>query len=255
MRDDRIRRGGEEEDEGMLGSDPFDLESLRLADLSLESVVLKRRPPRHRRGDPFLKGPISYAWIASACRLPGSGFHVAMSCRFQAKRFGFSRGRRWGMGDIAEGLRISDDSARRGLHAAERARLVSVVREPGCKPTITILEFVGAAAEPKRRPLYGPIPWSWWAPASRLPGKALQTATVCWLLAGWEKSAEIELIWDDWSEFGLSQSSAHRGLVALERAGLVKAVRQPGRSPIVTILDPAAAPERNGIPTRIIDLV
>jgi hypothetical protein len=239
----------------MLDSDPFDLESLRLSDSTLGSVAFRKRPPRHRRGDPFLKGPIPFAWIASACRLPGSGFHVAMSCRFQAKRFGFSRGRRWGMGDIAEGLRISDDSARRGLHAAERARLVSVVRELGCKPTITILEFVGSDAESKRRPLFGPIPWSWWAPASRLPGRALQTAAICWLLAGWEKSAEIELAWGDWSEFGLSRSSAYRGLDALAQGGLVEVVRQPGRSPIVTILDPAVAPERNGIPTRTLDLV
>jgi DNA-binding transcriptional ArsR family regulator len=178
-----------------------------------------------------------------------------MSYRFQARRFGFSRGRRWGIREIAEGLRISERSARRGLHAAERARLVSVAREPGCKPTITILEFVGPDAESKHRPLFGPIPWSWWAPASRLPGRALQTAAFCWLLAGWEKSAEIELAWGDWSEFGLSRSSAYRGLDVLARAGLIEVVRQPGRSPIVTILDSAAAPERNGIPTRTIDLV
>jgi DNA-binding MarR family transcriptional regulator len=236
-------------------SDPFDLESLRLSDSLLEYSAPRGRLPRHRRGDPFLKGPIAYAWVASACRLPGAGLAVAMSCRFQAKRFGHSRGRHWGIGDIAEGLQISGDSVRRGLDAAERARLVSVSREPGCKSTITILEFVGPDAGAGHRPLYGPIPWSWWAPASRLPGRSLQVATVCWLLAGWGRTAEFELVWDDWAEVGLSRSSASRGLDSLERAGLVGVVRRSGHSPIVTILDQTMAPERNGTPAEAAHLL
>jgi hypothetical protein len=57
------------------------------------------------------------------------------------------------------------------------------------------------------------------------------------LLAGWERSAEFELALDGWAEFGLSRFSASRGLDTLERAGLVSAVRLPGRSPIVSILE------------------
>ena len=99
----------------------------------------------------------------------------------------------------------------------------------------------GAGAGPERRPLYGPIPWSWWLPASRLPGKTLQVASVCWLLAGWNRSAEFELALHDRAEFGLSRFSASRGLDELERAGLVSVGRIPGRSPSVTILDTDAA--------------
>ena len=72
------------------------------------------------------------------------------------------------------------------------------------------------------------------------PGKSLQVASVCWLLAGWSRSAEFELALDDWAEFGLSRFSASRGLDELERAGLVSVGRMPGRSPVVTILDASA---------------
>jgi DNA-binding transcriptional ArsR family regulator len=222
--------------------DPFSLESLRLPATMIGDITIKRRPPRHRPGDPFIKGPIAYAWIASACRLPGSGLPVAMAYRLHAKRFRFSHGRHWGMGDIARGLRISLRSARRGLRAAELAGLLSASREPGRKPAVSILDLAESSSGPSHRPLYGPIPWAWWLPASRLPGKAPQVAAVCWLLAGWERSADFELALDGWAEFGLSRFSASRGLDTLERAGLVSAVRRPGRSPIVTIRDPTAGP-------------
>jgi hypothetical protein len=226
--------------------DPFCLESLRLPDSMIGVMTPKRRPPRHRPGDPFIKGPIPYAWIASACRLPGVGLHVAMAYRLHAKRFGFSHGRHWGIADIAKGMRVGRDTARRGLHAAELAGLVSVSRAPGRKPAVSILDLAGPGAGPTHRPLYGPIPWAWWLPASRLPGKSLPVAAVCWLLAGRERSAEFELALDGWAEFGLSRFSASRGLDTLAGAGLVSAVRRPGRSPVVSILDPTAGPGPDG---------
>jgi hypothetical protein len=140
------------------------------------------------------------------------------------------------LAEIAKGLGISDDSARRGLRAAELAGLLSVSREPGCKLEVSVLDLPEPWAGPERRPLYGPIPWAWWLPASRLPGRSLQIASVCWLLAGWERSAEFELALDDWEDFGLSRFSASRGLDKLESAGLVSAVRRPGRSPTISLL-------------------
>jgi len=147
---------------------------------------------------------------------------------FYLGRFG-SRG----PSKIARGLRISDNSARRGLRSGELAGLLSVSRESGCKLAVSILDL--PEAEPKRRPLYGPIPWSWWLAASRLQGKSLQVGAVCWLLAGWSRSAQFELALDDWAEFGLSRFSASRGLDTLERAGLVAVARRSGRSPFVTV--------------------
>jgi hypothetical protein len=64
---------------------------------------------------------------------------------------------------------------------------------------------------------------------------------VCWLLAGWSRSAEFELALDDWAEFGQSRFSASRGLDELERAELVTVCRMPSRSPVVTILYATAA--------------
>ena len=65
----------------------WDLDQLRFPAELVGDVSARRRPPRHRPGDPFIKGPIPYAWIASACRLPGSGLHVAMACRFLCGRY------------------------------------------------------------------------------------------------------------------------------------------------------------------------
>ena len=111
--------------------------------------------------------------------------------------------------------------------------MLSVSREPGCKLAVSVLDLPEPEAGPERRPLYGPIPWSWWLPASRLPGKSLQVASVCWLLAGWERSADFELALDGWAEFGLSS----RGLDTLERARLVAMTTRPGLSSLVSILD------------------
>jgi hypothetical protein len=220
---------------------PWDLDQLRLPPEMMGDLRGWRLPPRHRPGDPFIKGPIPYAWVASACRLPGAGLHVAMAYRFHVDRFRFRYGRRWDLRDVSEGLRISLDSARRGLRAAERAGLLTVSREPGCKLAVSVRNPPEPEAESKRRPLYGPIPWAWWLPASRLPGKALQVAAVCWLGAGWERSADFELGLS-WPDLGLSRYSASRGLDDLERAGLVSVVRRRGLAPLVSILDPTAGP-------------
>jgi hypothetical protein len=216
-----------------LGADIWDLDRIRLPADKVGNLGTRKRPPRHRPGDPFIRGPIPYAWIASACRLPGAGLPVAMAFRFLSCRFRWET--RSGPSVIAKGLRISDDSVRRGLQAAELAGLLSASREPGCKLAVSVLDLPEPEAESKRRPLYGPIPWNWWLPASRLPGKSLQVGAVCWLLAGWNRSAAFELALDDWAEFGLSRFSASRGLDNLQEAGLVAVVRTVGRSPIVSI--------------------
>jgi hypothetical protein len=219
-------------------NEDWDLDRLRLPAELIGDVSARSRPPRHRSGDPFIKGPIPYAWIASACRLPGAGLHVAMSYRFYRGRFRFKRrGLRWGLPDVAKGLRISLRSARRGLHGAELAGLLAVEREPGCKLAVSILDLPGPESGPECRPLFGPIPWSWWLPASRLPAKSLHVGAACWLLAGWERSAGFELALEAWSDLGLSRFSASRGLDELESAKLISRGRSPGRSPVVTVLD------------------
>lgn len=216
-----------------VGAEVWELNSLRLPAEMVGNLEGRRRPPRHRPGDPFIKGPIPYAWMASACRLPGAGLRVTMSFRFLCCRFRAEN--RWGLGAVARGLRVSDRSAQRGLHAAELAGLLSVSREPGCKLAVSVLDLPESGAGPERRPLYGPIPWGWWLPASRLPGKSLQVASACWLRAGWERSADFELAWDGWDELGLTRFLASRGLETLAKAGLIGLDRKQGRPPGVTL--------------------
>jgi DNA-binding transcriptional ArsR family regulator len=114
-----------------LGADVWDLDRLRLPAERVGNLETRRLPPRHRAGDPFIRGPVPHSWIASACRLTGAGLRVAMAYRFFCCRF--RRSNRWGLDAIANGLRITCRSARRGLHAAELAGLLAVERESGCK--------------------------------------------------------------------------------------------------------------------------
>jgi hypothetical protein len=118
------------------------------------------------------------AWIASVCRLPGSGLQVTMTYRFLCCRFRL--GNRRGVDAIVNGLRITSRSSRRGLRQAELAGLLAVEREPGSKLIVSVLEFRGS----ERWPLYGPIPRTWWLLDSRLLRESLQVASVCSLLAG-----------------------------------------------------------------------
>ena len=218
------------------GFDPFDLDRLRIPPGAVPGLRKAARPPRHRPGESFLKGPIPYEWIATACRLPGSGLHVATSLRFLQGRF--RRPNRWGLSAIAKGLVISERTAQRGLHAAEEAGLLIVEREPGCKLSASVAPWPAPASEPGRPPLYGPIPWAWWLVATRLPGAALQVASACWLMAGWDRLAEVELALGDWSDLGLARQAARRGLDHLQSEGLVAVSDRPGRPPSVVILDP-----------------
>lgn len=103
-------------------------------------------PPRHRRGHPFLKGPIEMSWLARAARQPGRALHVGIAVWY---RVGLKKTR-----TIALNLsRMSDFgldrfAARRGLAALERAGLVAVTRAAGRNPVITVLD---ASEEPDAR--------------------------------------------------------------------------------------------------------
>jgi hypothetical protein len=204
--------------------------------LSLPVGLSAKKPlPRHRPGEPFIKGPIPYDWLAAACNLPGSGLHVAMMYQFLCCRYPSPN--RWGLEKIAKGLGLGERTARRALHAAEMAGLLVVDREPGCKLAVSIGTLSARQGAPARRPLYGPIPMSWWLPASRLPGKALHVAAVCWLLAGWERSAEFSLSLSHVEPFGLGDFDVARGLTLLRESRLVDTRRTRSREPHVTTLN------------------
>jgi hypothetical protein len=91
--------------------------------------------------------------------------------------------------------------------------------------------------------LKGPVPLPWLALAGRQPGKALHVAVALWFLAGVTKSSTVALSNEVLATFGVNRRAGHRGLTALERAGLVAVERHRGRQPRVTVLaGPEASP-------------
>jgi hypothetical protein len=83
--------------------------------------------------------------------------------------------------------------------------------------------------------LKGPIPWSWIAAASALPGQALLVGLCVWRLAGAMKNRTMFFGNSDLKPLGIDRSKKSRALHALEQAGLIKVARQPGRFPKVTL--------------------
>jgi hypothetical protein len=86
--------------------------------------------------------------------------------------------------------------------------------------------------------LKGPIPWAWLVEAGRLRGAALPVALKIWQLAGIHRAAIFEFSASRAArEVGLDDRSGHRGLRALERAGLIRMDSRKGRKPVIEILD------------------
>jgi hypothetical protein len=206
-----------------LGTDVWNLDQLRLPAENVGTLETWRRPPRHRPGDPFIKGPVSHAWIASACRLPGVGLRVAMACRFLCCRF--RRENRWGVDAIAKGLRISARSARRGFRVAELAKLLAVEREPGCKLSVFVLDlpeagpyvgrcmvrYLGAGGS---RPADSPVSHSNWhgSVGSWRVGRDRPISSCRWRVgtSSASRGSRPPGVWMSWSGTGWSMSIGRR---------------------------------------------
>lgn len=119
-------------------SKAFDLSRLRLRDLQSRSPSLPRtKPPRHGRGERFLKGPVPWNWLARAASLPGRALHMGNVLWYWA---GITRTRvvAISLSRVAREFGVSRTALARGLAALERAELVSVERHAGRKPTVTL---------------------------------------------------------------------------------------------------------------------
>jgi hypothetical protein len=111
--------------------EPFDVEALRGSEIDLKTLGRRpqRKPPRHRQGEKFLKGPIPWLWLATAFPLPGKALHLALVLWREA---GCRRSRTVRLclsGKLPPGL--SRQSARRGLRRLAAAGLVTVRQRPG----------------------------------------------------------------------------------------------------------------------------
>jgi hypothetical protein len=123
-----------------MNMDPLtlDLSRLRLPSDSLPLAVSKRprRPPRHRRGEWFLKGPIPGSWLGPAAALNARALRLALAIWFEAGVTGQRTIRL-----SAETLRrfcVPPDGCRKGLAQLTAAGLVSTTSRPGARPLITL---------------------------------------------------------------------------------------------------------------------
>lgn len=84
----------------------------------------------------------------------------------------------------------------------------------------------------------GPIPWSWIASASQLPGKSAHVAWALWFAAGVHRSRTFPVPMNRIREIGVSRQAAYRSLQTMENAGLVALERGSGKRAVVTLLEP-----------------
>ena len=96
------------------------------------------KPPRHKPGERFLKGPIPRRWLERAAQQPGKALHVAVELWFWA---GIKNSREVSLSiSKMSVLGVKRDAGYRGLAALEETGLVSVVRHRGRKPIVTLLD-------------------------------------------------------------------------------------------------------------------
>lgn len=118
--------------------DALDLDRLRLSDSDLQALVKRKRPPRHRRGQHFLRGPIPWSWIEVALPLAGRAWHVGTILWYLA---GIKKSRTVKLEyGVARAVGLDRYVVRRGLANLEHAGLVQVERKPGRCPVVTILD-------------------------------------------------------------------------------------------------------------------
>ncbi|MCI0463811.1 MAG: hypothetical protein L0Z62_43305 [Gemmataceae bacterium] len=104
--------------------DPFDVQALQLPAANLAAVRPSRKPPRHRAGEKFLKGPIPWAWLERAWILPGKALQVALLLWREAGCQRCNTVRLCLRGELPPGL--NRQAARRGLRQLVGAGLVSI---------------------------------------------------------------------------------------------------------------------------------
>jgi hypothetical protein len=89
--------------------------------------------------------------------------------------------------------------------------------------------------------LKGPIPMAWIETALTLPGRALAVGVLLWFEAGCARTDAVDITYARLGRRGLPESTARRGLRALESAGLVCIERRAGRALRVTIRRPSSS--------------
>ena len=114
----------------------MDIENFRAEPGIDKQTATCKKPPRHKNGEPFLRGPIPCNWLVAAMRLPSSALSVGLVLWFLA---GCKKSRKISpTGQMWRKFGVHRNSAYRGLEHLERAGLVSVSRHSGRCPIVTI---------------------------------------------------------------------------------------------------------------------
>ena len=111
----------------------------RLTDKGSDAVLdsASKKPPRHRPGQEFLRGPIPLAWLRAATVLPGKALAVGLVLWFKA---GITKRREVKMTTkLLHKFGLSRYAGYRSLVALEKAGLVTTDRRQGRCPRVTIL--------------------------------------------------------------------------------------------------------------------
>jgi hypothetical protein len=215
----------------------WDLERFRLPpEMRGDLTIPSSGPPRQRAGETFIRGPIPFGWLAEASRSGDAGFRIAIGIWYLTRRYG--RPALKSVPELAAVLATSPRTVERGLQVV-RGRLVEGTNA-GRKTSWAVRGLPGDRTD--GRALRGPIPWAWWAAASRLPNPSLRVGAICWLLSGRERSVEFAVGSGQWVAWGLSRFAVSRGLGYLDSGDLISVHCRVGRPSLVTIRDPGDNP-------------
>jgi hypothetical protein len=119
-----------------------ELNSLRLP--TRGTSMLSSRTTAGRLAGRFLRGPISWVWLSRAAKLPGRALHVALAIRLWT---GIKKTNDIVVPTTTLGeMGVTRHSARRALHALERAGLITVTRHVGRKTRVHLLDVGEPAA-------------------------------------------------------------------------------------------------------------
>ena len=91
----------------------------------------------------FLRGPIPLAWLGCAAALPGKSLNVGIALWWL---HGMAKGKPFKLTQKAlQTLNVERDAASAALVRLEQAGLIRVVRQPGQRPTVSMM--AGAAID------------------------------------------------------------------------------------------------------------
>jgi hypothetical protein len=120
--------------------DTFNPQNLALPKSNKSSAMSfeRKKPPRHRVGEKFLKGPIPYAWLSRASELQGKTLHVGLAIWFLA---GVTNSRTVKLPQLILGdFSVNRHCKYRALKWLEEANLIAVKTEAGCATVIMLLD-------------------------------------------------------------------------------------------------------------------